>query len=139
MAQAVVEMQSLSAELQATATQQALGAREQSSAMSEVTTTMTELLTTSRQIAQIAQSAQSAQQVANVSVETAKWARSGESMVRRARGSVGEIRGQVDGVVAHRLDVGLRSQEIGGVTEMINELAKLSGSLAALVQRRKVR
>jgi len=122
--QAVKHVQSSSVELQATANQQASGAKESSTAMNEITTTISELLATSRQIAE------SAQQVAHVAEETSKAARSGDQTVERAHESVSSIKRQVDLIVTHMLDLGKKSQQIGGILEIINELAEQTNILA---------
>ena len=121
---AVQHVQSSSSELQAAANQQATGAREQSTAMSEITTTISELLATSKQIAE------SAQRVAHIAEETAKGARSGEQTVSKANDSIGGIKRQVDMIVTHMLDLGKKSQQIGGILEIINELAEQTNILA---------
>ncbi|HEY2393381.1 MAG TPA: CHASE3 domain-containing protein [Candidatus Angelobacter sp.] len=122
--QAVRHVQSSSVELQATANQQASGAKESSTAMNEITTTISELMATSRQIAE------SAQQVAHVAEETSKAARSGDQTVERAHESVSSIKRQVDLIVTHMLDLGKKSQQIGGILEIINELAEQTNILA---------
>jgi methyl-accepting chemotaxis protein len=121
---AVHDIQSSSAELQTTATQQATGARQQATAMSEVTTTISELLATSRQIAE------SAQRVASISIETASAASAGDRVVQRAHESIAGIKSQVDAIVAHMLDLGRKSQQIGGIVDIINELAEQTNILA---------
>ena len=121
---AVQHMQSSSSELQVASNQQAMGAREQSTAMNEITTTMNELLVTSKQIAE------SAQRVAHIAEETATGARSGEQTVAKANDSIGGIKRQVDLIVTHMLDLGKKSQQIGGILEIINELAEQTNILA---------
>ncbi len=121
---AVGHVQSSSAELQAAANQQATGAREQSTAMSEIATTISELLATSRQIAE------SAQRVAHIAAETATAARGGVGTVDRAHDSISSIRHQVDQVVAHMLDLGKKSQQIGSVLDIVSELAEQTNILA---------
>ncbi|MCI0622083.1 MAG: methyl-accepting chemotaxis protein [Acidobacteria bacterium] len=121
---AVGQVQSSSAELQAAANQQATGAREQATAMGEITTTISELLATSRQIAE------SAQRVAQIAEQTADAARSGEGIVIRAHESIAGIRRQVDLVVGHMLELGKKSQQIGGVLDIVSELAEQTNILA---------
>jgi methyl-accepting chemotaxis protein len=121
---AVQHMQSSSSELQTAANQQATGAKEQSTAMNEITTTISELLATSKQIAE------SAQRVAHIAEDTAKGARSGEQTVSKASDSIGGIKRQVDLIVTHMLDLGKKSQQIGGILEIINELAEQTNILA---------
>lgn len=121
---AVHEVQSSSAELQTTATQQATGAREQATALSEITTTISELLATSRQIAE------SAQRVSQISTETGNAAAVGDRVMQSAHESVLGIKKQVDVIVSHMLDLGRKSQQIGGIVDIINELTEQTNILA---------
>jgi methyl-accepting chemotaxis protein len=121
---AVGHIQSSSAQLEAAAAQQASGGRDQSSAMSEITTTISELLITSRQIAE------SAQRVSKVAEETADAARSGDATIDQTRTSITAIRTQVDQIVQHMLALGEKSQQIGGVVDLVSELAEQTNILA---------
>lgn len=121
---AVQHVQRSSSELQTAANQQAAGAKEQSTAMNEITTTISELLATSRQIAE------SAQRVAHIAEDTARAARAGEQTVGKTGDSIGAIKKQVDLIVTHMLDLGKKSQQIGGILEIINELAEQTNILA---------
>jgi methyl-accepting chemotaxis protein len=121
---AISSIRSSSSELQAAASQQASGAREQSSATNEVSTTIRELLATSRQIAE------SAQRVARIAEETAGGAREGDQTVQRAQEAIGSIKRQVDLVVGHMVELGKKSQQAGGILEIINELAEQTNILA---------
>lgn len=121
---AVQDIQSSAAELQTTATEQATGAREQATAMNEITTTMNELLATARQIAG------SAQRVSSIANDTATAARNGDHVVQRAHESIAGIKRQVDQVVSHMLELGRKSQQIGGVMEIISELSEQTNILA---------
>jgi methyl-accepting chemotaxis protein len=121
---AVGQVRSSSSELQAAANQQASGAKEQASAMAEISTTISELLATSRQIAE------SAQRVAQNSEQTANSARSGHGTVDSTHESIAGIRRQVDQIVAHMLELGKKSQEIGAVLDIVSELAEQTNILA---------
>jgi CHASE3 domain sensor protein len=121
---AVRHVQSSSAELQSAANQQASGAKESSTAMNEINTTISELQASSRQIAE------SAQRVAHVAEETASAARAGDQTVQKSHESVSGIKRQVDLIVTHMLDLGKKSQQIGGILEIINELAEQTNILA---------
>lgn len=121
---AVHHVQSSSAELQSAATQQVSGAKQSSTAMNEISTTISELLATSRQIAE------SAQRVAQIAMETANAARAGDQTVQKTSESVGGIKKQVDMIVTHMLDLGKKSQQIGAILEIINELAEQTNILA---------
>jgi methyl-accepting chemotaxis protein len=92
--------------------------------MNEITTTMSELRATSKQIAE------SAQSVAQIAEETAKGAHSGEQTVAKANDSIGSIKRNVDLIVTHMLDLGKKSQQIGGILEITNELAEQTNILA---------
>jgi methyl-accepting chemotaxis protein len=122
--QAIRHVQSSSVELQSTANQQASGAKQSSTAMDEISTTINELLATSRQIAE------SAQRVAHVAEETSTAARTGDQIVDKAHESVSAIKRHVDLIVTHMLDLGKKSQQIGGILEIINELAEQTNILS---------
>jgi methyl-accepting chemotaxis protein len=121
---AVQHIQSSSSELQTAANQQTTVSREQAASMSEIATTIKELVATARQIAE------SAQRVAGIAEETARGARSGDQTLRAAQEAVANIRGQVDLIVSHMLDLGRKSQQIGGILEVINELAEQTNILS---------
>ena len=121
---AVSQVRSSSSELQAAANQQATGAKEQAAAMAEISTTISELLATSRQIAE------SAQRVADNAEQTANSARSGHGTVDLTHESISGIRKQVDQIVAHMLELGRKSQEIGAVLDILSELAEQTNILA---------
>ncbi len=121
---AVQHIQSSSSELQTAANQQASGSKEQSTAMNEITVTVQELLATARQIAE------SAQRVAKIAEDTASSAHAGDQTVQKADEAVVGIKRQVDLIVSHMLELGKKSQQIGGVLEIINELAEQTNILA---------
>jgi CHASE3 domain sensor protein len=121
---AVQHVRSSSTELQTAAGQQATGARQQASAMSEISTTISELLATSRQIAE------SAQRVAHIANDTAAAARNGNQSVERSHEAVAAIRRQTEIIVGHMLDLGRKSQQIGGILAIINELNEQTNILA---------
>jgi methyl-accepting chemotaxis protein len=121
---AVGHIQSSSTQLEAAAAQQAAGGRDQASAMSEITTTISELLITSRQIAE------SAQRVSKIAEETADAAQNGDATIDQTRQSISAIRTQVDLIVQHMLALGEKSQQIGGVVDLVSELAEQTNILA---------
>lgn len=121
---AVQHVHSSTAELQTAANQQASGSKEQATAMNEITTTISELLATSKQIAD------SAKRVAQIAEQTAQTARGGEQAVEHSGQSLVAIKQQVDLIVVHMLDLGKKSQQIGGILEIINELAEQTNILA---------
>src|SRR5664279_6063870 len=85
---------------------------------------MSELRATSKQIAE------SAQRVSHIAEETAKGARSGEETVSKANDSIGSIKRNVDLIVTHMLDLGKKSQQIGGILDIVAELAEQTNILA---------
>lgn len=121
---AVSHVQNSSAELHSAANQQATGVKEQVTSMNEINTTISELLATSRQIAE------SAQRVAQISEQTTAAARNGDGTVEHANESIGGIRRQVDLVVAHMLELGRKSQQIGAVLDIVSELAEQTNILS---------
>jgi methyl-accepting chemotaxis protein len=121
---AISSIRSSSTELQAAATQQASGSREQAAATTEVSTTIRELLSTSKQIAE------SAQRVARIAEETAGGARLGDQTVQRAQEGITTIKRQVDLIVGHMLELGRKSQQAGGILELINELSEQTNILS---------
>ncbi len=121
---AVGHIQSSSSQLEAAAAQQASGGRDQASAMNEITTTISELLITSRQISD------SAQRVSKIAEDTADAARTGDTTIDQTRASITAIRTQVDQIVQHMLALGEKSQQIGGVVDLVAELAEQTNILA---------
>lgn len=121
---AVQHIQSSSSELQAAANQQTAGAKEQVASMTEISATIKELMATAKQIAD------SAQGVAGIADSASSAAKGGDQTVGRAQAEVLSIRKQVDLVVEHMLDLGKKSQQIGGILEIINELAEQTNILS---------
>ncbi len=121
---AINSIRSSSAELNAAANQQATGSTQQATATVEITTTVRELLATSKQISE------SSQRVARIAQDAATAASGGDQSVQRAQTAIAGIRRQVDQVVNHMLDLGKKSQQIGGILEVINELAEQTNILA---------
>jgi methyl-accepting chemotaxis protein len=121
---AIGQVESSSTQLQSAANQQATGSREQASAMTQVATTISELLATSRQIAE------SAQRVAEIADQTATSARGGDGTLGKAGDTISGMRRQMDLVVGHMLELGKKSQQIGGVLDIVSELAEQTNILA---------
>ena len=122
--ESVERVRSSSTELAAAANQQASSAQEQATAVTEISTTISELLVTSRQIME------SATRVSQIARQTAESAGRGEQNVHSADQALGEIRNQTSAIVEHMLGLGRRSQEIGGILDIINELAEQTNILA---------
>jgi methyl-accepting chemotaxis protein len=120
----VHSLQSASSQLQAAAVLQAKGAKGQAAASGEAAATMHELVATSRQITG------SAQRVMQVAGETAAAAQSGERTVQSAQAAIETVQRQVNRIVDHMLDLGRRSQDIGAILDLINELSEQTNILA---------
>jgi methyl-accepting chemotaxis protein len=121
---AIQNVRNSSTELQAAANQQATASRQQAAATNETTTTLRELAATARQIAE------SAGRVAEIAAETTGAAQEGDRTIVRAQDALSSIKRQVDQIVSHMLDLGRKSQQVGGILEVINELAEQTNILA---------
>ena len=121
---AVQSLRSASAELEAASNQQLKGAKEQAASTTEVSTTVRELVSTSRQIAE------NAQRVTQVASEMNNAAQVGDKTVQSAQEAIDLVRRQVDQIVGHMLSLGKKSQDIGGILEIITELAEQTNILA---------
>lgn len=121
---AVQNVQSSSNELQTTANQQATSVREQAAAMTEIATTIRELVATARQIAL------GSQRVAAIAEETLRGAQGGEQAMQTSLDAGDDVKRQVDAIVAHMLELGRKSQQIGGMLDVINELAEQTNILS---------
>ena len=121
---AVHHIQTSSTQLQSATTEQAAGTKEQTSAVAEVSATLRELASTARQMME------SAQRVTRVAEEAAGAARNGGVTVARAQEAITGIRRQVDLIVGHMLDLGRKTQQVGAILEIINELAEQTNILA---------
>ncbi len=120
----VRHLESSASELQAAANQQATGAKEQAATTSEISTTIKELLSSSRQISE------SAQRVAFIAEQTAAAAGAGDATVNRSQEAIVLIKRQVDLIVTHMVDLGRKSQQIGGILEIIDEMAEQTNILS---------
>lgn len=121
---AVQHVQVSASQLQSTANQQASGSRQHAAVITEIMTTMKELLATSRQIAE------NAQRAAAAATDGSSAARSGEQVVSNAQSAVAGIKRQFDRMVEHMLDLGRKSQQIGAIVNIVNELAEQTNILA---------
>ena len=68
--------------------------------------------------------------MAGIAGQTAAGARSGDETVQKAGDAVADIKRQVDLIVNHMLDLGAKSQQIGGILEIINEMAEQTNILS---------
>jgi methyl-accepting chemotaxis protein len=121
---AVHGVQSSSTELEAAAHQQVSSTEELTSTTNEITVTIRELLATSRQIAE------SSQSVVRIAEETGRNAAAGDLTVQNSQTAILRIKGQVDQIVARMVDLGRKSQQIGSILELINELTDQTNILS---------
>ena len=121
---AVAQLQSTSAQLQTAANEQATSSREQTTAMNEVSTTLKELVATARQMAE------TTQRVSRAAEETSQAAKGGDRTVSSAQSVLESVQRQVNLIVSHMVELGKKSQQIGSIQELINELAEQTNILS---------
>ena len=116
---------SLSAgELLATAEEHAASATQQSSAVAQTTSTIEELAATAAQIADTAES------VARYAAETLRYAEDGRVAVTASVNAMDSIADRVDSISNRALSLGEKSQEIGRILVVIDDLADQTNLLA---------
>jgi len=108
---------SSSGEIVAASQQQASGATQQAASVSETTATMEELSTTARQIAE------SSNAVTALADETLKSAEEGQDLMEESTKSMALIRRKTGESSEKILRLGQRSQQIGEIIDIINEIA----------------
>jgi methyl-accepting chemotaxis protein len=118
------ELSAAASELQITSQQQATGATQQASTVSEVSTTVEELGTTARQIAQLADS------VAQAAQQTLEHLSNGQVAVDENVQAMERIRSRMKDVSARVLGLGERSQQIGEIIDLINDISDETHLLA---------
>lgn len=122
--EAVSQLQSTGSELESVARQQATAATEQTTSINEVSTTTQELVSTSKQIAT------NTQQVSETAQKTVESGQQGNNAVGNARNGMEKTKHQVQLIAQHMLDLGNKSQRIGVVLEIINELSEQTNLLS---------
>ncbi|NTV63788.1 MAG: methyl-accepting chemotaxis protein [Oscillochloris sp.] len=118
------DLAAAAAEMQVTSQQQAGGAAEQASAVSQVSTTIEELGSTARQIAQ------ASEHVAMAAQQTLENLSSGQSAVDESIQAMERIRGRVQDVSTRVLSLGERSQQIGEIIDLIDDISDETHLLA---------
>jgi methyl-accepting chemotaxis protein len=111
-------------DLLATAEDSAISASQQSSAVAETTSTIEELAATAAQIAD------TAGQVASYAAETLHFAEQGRDAVAASVRSMDTIAARVDTIAARALSLGEKSQEIGRIVEVIDDISDQTNLLA---------
>ncbi len=110
--------------LLATAEDSAVSASQQSSAVAETTSTIEELAATAAQIAD------TAGQVARYAADTLRFAEEGRDAVAASVQSMDTIATRVDTIASRALSLGEKSQEIGRIVEVIDDLSDQTNLLA---------
>ncbi|MEI7643011.1 MAG: methyl-accepting chemotaxis protein [Chloroflexales bacterium] len=118
------DLAAAAAEMQITSQQQASGATEQASAVSQVSTTIEELGSTARQIAQ------ASEHVALAAQQTLENLSSGQGAVDESIQAMERIRGRVQDVSTRVLSLGERSQQIGEIIDLIDDISDETHLLA---------
>lgn len=121
---AVKHVQASVAQLQSAMNQTVSGSKQQTSVVVEISTTMKEMLTTTSNIAQ------SAQRVAEQASTVSDAAQKGDVVAGKAHTAVTGIKRQFDQIIEHMLALGKTSQQIGGILDIVNELAEQTNILA---------
>jgi methyl-accepting chemotaxis protein len=111
-------------ELLATAEEHAASATQQSSAVAETTSTIEELAATAAQIADTAES------VARYAAETLRYAEDGRLAVNASVSAMDSIAHRVDSISVRALSLGEKSQEIGRILEVIDDMSDQTNLLA---------
>jgi methyl-accepting chemotaxis protein len=111
-------------QLLATAEEHAASATQQSSAVTETSSTIEELAATAAQIADTAES------VARYASETLRHAEHGRSAVAASVEAMDAIAQRVDSIAARALNLGEKSQEIGRILVVIDDMSDQTNLLA---------
>ena len=113
-----------SSEISATIEQQVSASSEQSAAVTETTATIEELAGTAKQIAETAES------VSQVALETLDHAKNGHKAVSATIEGMRKINEKVHDVAEKTFSLGEKSQRIGTILEIINDIADQTNLLA---------
>ncbi len=124
LADAVEELDRSSEDLVAIAMEQSSGAAEQASAVQEATTTAEEIAATSNEISANVAS------VEEVSEETYHASVKGRESVRSAVAGMQTVRAQVQEIADSMLELGKKSQKVGGIVDIIDEISEQTHLLA---------
>jgi methyl-accepting chemotaxis protein len=111
-------------QLLSTAEEHAASATQQSSAVTETTSTIEELASTAKQIAETAEA------VSLYASQTLRFAEDGRAAVMASVASMDTIADRVDSIATRALALGAKSQEIGRILEVIDDLSDQTNLLA---------
>jgi methyl-accepting chemotaxis protein len=115
--EASIQISSAGSQILATAQQQSSGANEQAASVSQVTVTVEELSSTSKQIAE------NADAVARIAEETLQSAQTGQDGVQDVIAGMERIKETTEAGARRILSLGEKSQKIGEILEIINNIA----------------
>ncbi len=118
LAEAVAELETSSEQLVSVAVEQSSGAAEQASAVQEATTTSEEIAATSNEISA------NVEAVEHVAEETYRASVQGREAVRMAVGGMADVKEQVRRIADAMVGLGKRSQKIGGIVDIIDEISE---------------
>ncbi len=120
----IQQLSSSTSQIMAISTQQSRGATEQATAMQEVMTTSTEIAVSAKEIAGTAGS------VEDVAKKSSLACNQGESAVSDAIQGIAQVKDQVNSIAKSMLELGEKSQRIGGVVDIIEEISEQTNLLA---------
>ncbi len=118
------QLKTVTIELGATANQLTSNSHTQSTAITELSATAEELVATARQIAN------NTQQVADSAKQSSASAQSGGQAINEAQKGMVVTKEQVQLIARHMLELGNKSQQIGVVLDIINELSEQTNILS---------
>jgi methyl-accepting chemotaxis protein len=122
--QATAQMTTFSEEILVSSGQQTSGSTEQAASMNQATATIEELATAAKQIAENSDS------VVKLAENSLESGRNGQKAVDATIKAMEEIREKTEANAKRILALGERSQQIGSVIEIINEIAAQTNLLA---------
>jgi methyl-accepting chemotaxis protein len=120
----VEELDRSSENLVTVAMEQSSGAAQQASAVQQATTTSEEIAATSTEISANVES------VEQVAEETYNAGIQGREAVKSAIDGMGQVRNKVKAIADSMLDLGRKSQKIGGIVDIIDEISEQTHLLA---------
>ncbi|HJZ86519.1 MAG TPA: methyl-accepting chemotaxis protein [Polyangia bacterium] len=121
---AVHHLSASTSQILAISTQQSSGAAQQASGVQEATTTAEEIAATARVIAE------NAGAVTAVADQTLGAVQSGAGEVGAAIAGMAEVKKHVQSIAEAMLDLGVQSQHIGGIIDIINDISDQTNLLA---------
>ena len=121
---AVINLSSASAEIQAAVNQLTAGATEESAAVTQIMSTVEEVRVTAEQAADLAKS------VADAAARTSDAAAEGQASVGATREGIADVASKVDAIAQRILALSEQTQAIGNIVTTVADLADQSNLLA---------